>query len=68
MPHVIQDVSAPPPAPTGLARLLIARSVGHSLFLLKEGKACIDDTVIGPVLAVWVFLIGDESCPGGEQR
>lgn len=27
--------------------------------LLEKGKACIDNTVIGPVIAVWVFKIGD---------
>lgn len=45
---------------SGLAGLLSVRSVGCNLFLLKKGKACIDNMLIGPVLAIWVFKIGDQ--------
>lgn len=37
-------------------------------FCSRRGNPALMITVIGPVPAVWVFVIGDESCLGREQR
>lgn len=39
-----------------IARCVVSRM---QFVLLEKGKACIDNAVIGPVIAVWVFKIGD---------
>lgn len=71
--HVLWDMSVPPLIRSrnrsksilhlhSLPRLSwIARCTASQMqfVLLKKGKACIDNTVIGPVIAVWVFKIGD---------
>lgn len=34
-------------------------AVSWMQFVLKKGKASIDNMLIGPVFAIWVFKIGD---------